>query len=250
MNERCLLWMSFLCRDSYVPSLDEVTRLSKPDCLSGPTRYNETIVWFKSGLCFIHNCTTRLRDKATQDILGGLKRFPLGNESSSLLASGCCCITAALRQRRKLVKLMMIWSFVNTKIVGAQQPSHMWVQERSLSWPSNSSEVWNTSHCLKIAQKSRILIFHFWHFPPIFVKTKVTCLVTLFYRKLYVKLAKIDHSKCKHTSLCSHCWMRLFLWFPNTVHLCDYRQKNIEPYRNKWKKVRAFLAIDPSINLK
>ena len=42
--------------------------------------------------------------------------------------------------------------------------------------------------------KCRIWIFQFWHFPPIFVLLKVTCLVTLFVRKLQVfqKLAKMD----------------------------------------------------------
>ena len=34
--------------------------------------------------------------------------------------------------------------------------------------------------------KCRIWIFEFWHFPPIFVLLKVTCLVTLFDRKLQV----------------------------------------------------------------
>ena len=34
--------------------------------------------------------------------------------------------------------------------------------------------------------KSRILIFQLWHFPPIFVLLKVTCLVTLFDRKVQV----------------------------------------------------------------
>ena len=34
--------------------------------------------------------------------------------------------------------------------------------------------------------KCRILIFEFWHFPPIFVLLKLTCLVTLFDRKLQV----------------------------------------------------------------
>ena len=34
--------------------------------------------------------------------------------------------------------------------------------------------------------KCRILIFEFWHFPPIFVLLKLTCLVTLFDRKLHV----------------------------------------------------------------
>ena len=34
--------------------------------------------------------------------------------------------------------------------------------------------------------KCRIWIFQFWHFPPIFVLLKLTCLVTLFHRKLQV----------------------------------------------------------------
>ena len=34
--------------------------------------------------------------------------------------------------------------------------------------------------------KCRICIFQFWHFPPIFVRLKVTCLVTLFDCKLQV----------------------------------------------------------------
>ena len=67
--------------------------------------------------------------------------------------------------------------------------------------------------------KCRSLTFRFWYFPSIFVLSKVTCLVTLFQ-----KLAKIDHfwhfwwtfvhSKWKN---CSQYWMRLFLWFSNTV---------------------------------
>ena len=40
-----------------------------------------------------------------------------------------------------------------------------------------------TPHCLKITQN---VAFEFWHFPPIFVLLKVTCLVTLFDRKLQV----------------------------------------------------------------
>ena len=34
--------------------------------------------------------------------------------------------------------------------------------------------------------KCRIWIFEFWHFPPIFALLKVTCLVTLFDRKLRI----------------------------------------------------------------
>ena len=39
------------------------------------------------------------------------------------------------------------------------------------------------THCLKITQN---VAFEFWHFPPIFVLLKLTCLVTLFDRKLRV----------------------------------------------------------------
>ena len=57
-------------------------------------------------------------------------------------------------------------------------------------------------------------------------------LVTLFDYKLYV--FRIDHfwhfvySKCKRSSLRSQCWMRLFLWFSNTVfstQFVDEQQK-------------------------
>ena len=41
----------------------------------------------------------------------------------------------------------------------------------------------NFTHCLKIAQN---VAFEFWHFPPIFVLLKLTCLVTLFDQKLQV----------------------------------------------------------------
>ena len=39
------------------------------------------------------------------------------------------------------------------------------------------------THCLKITQN---IAFEFWHFLPIFVLLKLTCLVTLFDRKLQV----------------------------------------------------------------
>ena len=42
------------------------------------------------------------------------------------------------------------------------------------------------SQCLKTTQNVAFLILHFWHFPPIFVILKMTCLVTLFDRKLQV----------------------------------------------------------------
>ena len=68
----------------------------------------------------------------------------------------------------------------------------------------------------------------FTHFSG-FLVSEMTCLVTLFDRKLHV--FKIDHfwhfwwtfvhPKCKLSSLRSQCWMRLFLWFSNTVKLTN-----------------------------
>ena len=45
-----------------------------------------------------------------------------------------------------------------------------------------------------ILKMTQNVAFDFWHFPPIFVLSKMTCLVTLFERKLqgFEKLAKID----------------------------------------------------------
>ena len=41
-------------------------------------------------------------------------------------------------------------------------------------------------HSKKLLKKSHLNFFEFWHFPPIFVLLKLTCLVTLFDRKLQV----------------------------------------------------------------
>ena len=68
--------------------------------------------------------------------------------------------------------------------------------------------------------KCRIWIFSFWHFPPIFLPLKLTCLVTLFDRKLQV-FKNLPFTKCKRSSLRSQSWMRLFLWFSNTVTVSD-----------------------------
>ena len=43
-----------------------------------------------------------------------------------------------------------------------------------------------SSHCLKITQNVAFDFFEFWHNSPIFVLLKLTCLVTLFDRKLRV----------------------------------------------------------------
>ena len=49
--------------------------------------------------------------------------------------------------------------------------------------------------CLKITQNVAFEFLEFWHFSPIFVLLKLTCLVTLFDRKLQVfkHLTKMDH---------------------------------------------------------
>ena len=39
---------------------------------------------------------------------------------------------------------------------------------------------------LKITQNIAFELLNFWHFPPIFVLLKLTCLITLFDRKLHV----------------------------------------------------------------
>ena len=87
--------------------------------------------------------------------------------------------------------------------VFAYRPGLLSRSERNLRWfgqlakyhlSCNSSSQQNGSlspsksntQCLKITQKCHIWIFEFWHFPPIFVVLKLTCLVTLFDRKLLV----------------------------------------------------------------
>ena len=76
--------------------------------------------------------------------------------------------------------------------------------------------------CLKITQNVTFEFFNFGIFHQFFVLLKLTCLVTLFNLKLQVfkkspKWTIFVHSKSKGSSLCSQCWMRLFLWFSNTV---------------------------------
>ena len=85
--------------------------------------------------------------------------------------------------------------------------------------------------------------FEFWHFPPIFGPIIIDLSGTTVWQQAsgFQKLAKMDHFgyfwwtfdhlKCKHSSLRSQCWMRLFLWFSNTVEsfsLFDREEKNME----------------------
>ena len=103
--------------------------------------------------------------------------------------------------------------------------------------------------------KCPICIFQVWHFPPIFVLLKLTCLVTLFDRKLQVFknspkgtifgifLLTFVHSKCKRNLLRSQCWMRLFLWFSNTVELWNnwpkYSHVDIFFHKCDWPKMMS-----------
>ena len=69
--------------------------------------------------------------------------------------------------------------------------------------------------------------FQFWHFLPILVLLKLTCLVILF--DFTFQVFKMHHFlafsinfwllKCKRSSLRSQYWMRHFLWFSNTVQM-------------------------------
>ena len=56
-------------------------------------------------------------------------------------------------------------------------------------------------------------------------------ILVTFWRLFGVFLSFV-HSKCKRSSLRSQCWMRLFLWFSNTVHsaatACTKRFRNVE----------------------
>ena len=80
-----------------------------------------------------------------------------------------------------------------------------------------------SARCLKITQN---VAFEFWPFSSIFVLLKLTCLVTLFDRKLQVFKNSPKWTFCfaflisfcpLKMSLCSQCWMRLRLWFSNTM---------------------------------
>ena len=62
--------------------------------------------------------------------------------------------------------------------------------------------------------KCLIWIFEFWYFPPIFVLLKVTCLVILSDRKLQVFK---NSPNWPVWGIFKECWIRLFLWFSNTV---------------------------------
>ena len=61
-----------------------------------------------------------------------------------------------------------------------------YVQKGSNGTSNNCTNHYNNSTVFENHPKCRIWIFQFWHFPPIFDLLKLTCLVTLFDRKLQV----------------------------------------------------------------
>ena len=66
-------------------------------------------------------------------------------------------------------------------------------------------------HSVWKSPKCRIWIFEFWHFPPIFVLLKLTCLVTLFDRKLQVFKNSPKWTIFKHCGFLSLCYRR-YIW--------------------------------------
>ena len=75
-------------------------------------------------------------------------------------------------------------------------------------------------------------MFEYWHFPPIFFLIKIDLPGNTVWPQAsgFQKLVKrtiLGDSKCKRNSLRSQYWMRLFLWFSNTVKL--YSKKAFRP---------------------
>ena len=113
----------------------------------------------------------------------------------------------------------------------------------------DENDRWCTiARCLKITQKCRIWILAF---STNFVLLKLTCLVTLFDRQLQVfknspKWTIFNwtfvHSKCKRSWLRSHYWMRLFLWFSNTVRLLR-RPWKWEKWAVRWRRAWYLCTI-------
>ena len=85
------------------------------------------------------------------------------------------------------------------------------------------------SQCLKIDQKVAFDLIPILAFSTNFYPIKIDMSGNTVWPQTsgFQKLAKMDHflyfkltfvhSKCKRSSLRSQCWMRLFLWFSNTV---------------------------------
>ena len=113
--------------------------------------------------------------------------------------------------------------------------------------------VWKQKFSKKYVENKSKCGFLILAFSSIFVQLKVTCLVTLFDRKLQVfkNSPVIDHfwsifvhSKCKRSSLHSQCWMRFFsvifkhrvniFWLHSAPKFCSTPRDFLENMQNWW----------------
>ena len=62
--------------------------------------------------------------------------------------------------------------------------------------------------------------FNFWPFPPIFWPIITDLSGNIVWSQIEQFWWTFVYSKFKRSSLRSQCWMRLFLWFSNTVIIC------------------------------
>ena len=90
--------------------------------------------------------------------------------------------------------------------------------------------------CLKITQN---VAFEFWHFPPIFVLLKVTCLVTLFDRKLQLfknspKWTLFGTFKqLLSTQNVNIAWLAML----NETFFCDFQTLCYISFRHEWNNL-------------
>ena len=144
----------------------------------------------------------------------------------------------------------------------SSQPYFLFVKNARKKWPARKgggsfcSKIFSTPHCAKIQFLSKnqywkiflninpkkcpkfstvfvnhpkccIWVFQLWHFPPIFVLSKLTCLVTLFDHKLQVFksppkwtiFGSFNVLLSTQKANVARFACRLFMWFSNTVVL-------------------------------
>ena len=90
-----------------------------------------------------------------------------GHDQSSYLGMFLLCLTSSVST-----------SSISTKLAASSKSSSI---AALLDRRINIVSKLHSAHCLKVTQN---VAFEFWHFSPIFVLWKLTCLVKLFDRKL------------------------------------------------------------------
>ena len=134
-------------------------------------------------------------------------RRPMLNEKRSGTLQGIQT-NVLFRRWTKSVQTFLLW--------------RMWRKCQQVSWLST------TARCLKFTQNVPFEFLNFGTFHQFcLIKTDLSGNTIWPQASGFQKLAKMDHfwhfqltfvhSKCKRSSLRSQCWMRLFLWFSNTV---------------------------------